>query len=375
MKPHQSTRIAEGTAIASRAAVAAAMFALIQAAPAAAQSPGLASMPDSSRAESATSPETAAQAMPGMAPSVSPANAGNPLSVARTDDGMADMPEMETVTALPQNAPPPVMPGMAPVTALDKPAGPGSAPSAAMAPMQGGRPPRDARDPYAYSGGFQRSTMPGAETSDALRLGAVFVDQLEAVDSNQGSGAAWDVQAWYGGPFNRAWLRSQGDVRGGRIESASVEGLWFRSYHPFWGSQLGLRQDFGVGPDRTWAALGVQGAAPYWYGVEATAYIGDGGRTAARLKVSSDLRLTQRLVLRPELEADIYGRDDRARGLGSGLSTVQAGLRLRYEFKREFAPYVGAVWNRAFGETESLRRSAGGTNDELQWVVGIKVWR
>ena len=195
------------------------------------------------------------------------------------------------------------------------------------------------------------------------------------MESNQGSGAGWDVQAWYGGPFNRAWLRSQGDRREGRTETASLEGLWFRSYHPFWGTQIGVRQDFGAGPNRTWAAFGVQGATPYWYMVEATAYVGDGGRTAARLKASSDLRLTQRLVLRPELEANLYGRADRARGLGSGLTTIQTGLRLRYEIRREFAPYVGVAWNRAFGETEDLRRAAAGSNDEVQWVVGVKVWR
>lgn len=250
-----------------------------------------------------------------------------------------------------------------------------AAPSGGMAPMQGGRAPASARDPYAYSGGYQRSTMPNAETADALRLGALIVDQFEAVTGNQGSGAAWDVQAWYGGPFDRAWLRSEGDVRKGQLETASVEALWSHSYHPFWATQLGLRHDLGAGPNRTWLALGVQGTTPYWYGMEATAYVGESGRTAARLKASSDLRFTQKLVLRPEVEANIYGRSDPARGLGSGLSTLQTELRLRYEIRREFAPYIGVAWNRAFGETATLRRAASGKNDEVQFVLGVRVWR
>jgi copper resistance protein B len=260
------------------------------------------------------------------------------------------------------------MPGIAADPAQSAAAGP-------MAPMQGGRAPASARDPYAYSGGYQRSTMPNAETADSLRLGAIFLDQLEAVTSSQGSGAAWDLQAWYGGPFNRAWLRSEGDVRKSRVESASIEALWFRLYHPFWGTQFGVRQDFGDGPDRSWLAVGVQGATPYWYGMEATAYVGESGRTAARLKASSDVRITQRLVLRPEIEANLYGRSDPARGLGSGLATLQTELRLRYELSREFAPYVGVAWDRAFGETEKLRRAATGKADEVKFLVGVKVWR
>lgn len=277
-----------------------------------------------------------------------------------------------------QAAPPATDPGHAMADMPGMKAAPtpsAAAPSGAMAPMQGGPAPASARDPYAYSGGYQRSTMPNAETADQLRLGALFLDQLEAVESNNRWGAAWDVQAWYGGPFNRAWLRSEGDVRGSRVETASIEALWFRLYHPFWGTQLGVRQDFGDGPDRTWVALGVQGATPYWYGVEATAYVGEAGRTAARLKASSDLRITQRLVLRPEIEANLYGRSDPARGLGSGLATLQTALRLRYEIRREFAPYIGVAWNRAFGQTETLRRATTGKVDEVQFLVGVKIWR
>lgn len=248
-------------------------------------------------------------------------------------------------------------------------------PPVAMAPMQGGQAPVDARDPFAYSGGYQRSLMPGAEASDGLWVGAIFIEQLEAVETVEGTGSAWDVQARYGEPFNKLWLRTQGDRRQGKTEAASAEALWFRMYDPFWGTQVGVRHDFGEGPSRTWAAFGIQGVAPYWIDIEATAYLGEGGRTSARLKAAVDLRLTQNLVLRPDIEANLYGRSDRERLIGSGLSSAQLGLRLRYEIRREFAPYVGLVWARGFGETGDLRRASSGRNDEVQAVVGVQIWQ
>lgn len=286
-----------------------------------------------------------------------------------------DMANMPGMTAPQTSAPAPPMDAR-PGTNFPRPPDSAAAPGA-MGPMQGGPAPADARDPDAYAGGYRRSTMPNPEGADRLRLGALFVDQLEAVTGDRGSGAAWDLQAWYGAPFDRAWLRSEGDVRKGRVEpdSSSVELLWFHLYHPFWGTQVGVRQDLGGGPNRTWLALGLQGTAPYWYGMEATAYVGDEGRTSARLKVAQDLRFTQRLVLRPEVEANLYSRSDPRRELGSGLAWIQTDLRLRYEVRRELAPYIGVSWNHAFGETERLRRAATGKNDEVDFVVGLKVWR
>lgn len=117
-------------------------------------------------------------------------------------------------------------------------------------------------------------------------------------------------------------LRSEGEHVGGRKQSA-----------------------------RAWAALGVQGLAPYWFSTEATFYVRGQGRTAVRLKSEYELLFTQRLILQPEAEANLYGKSDPARQLGSGLSDLEIGLRLRYEVRREFAPYIGVVWARQFGGT------------------------
>src|SRR5699024_7834914 len=123
-----------------------------------------------------------------------------------------------------------------------------------------------------------------------------------------------------------------------------------------------------------WATFGIQGLAPYWFEVQATAYAGPSGRTAARLGVSYELLFTQRLILEPELEANLYGKDDPARGIGSGLSDLEFGLRLRYEIRRRFAPYVGIAWTRRFGASADYARADGKPATDREWVAGLRLW-
>ena len=135
-----------------------------------------------------------------------------------------------------------------------------------------------------------------------------------------------------------------------------------------------MRHDFGGGPGRTWASVGVQGLAPYWFDVQATAYASQGGRTALRFEVEYDLLITQRLIVQPDVKFAVYGRNDRAREIGAGLSSIDAGLRLRYEFSRKFAPYVGVVWDRKFAGTARQARDAGNPVSEARFVAGVRVW-
>jgi len=138
--------------------------------------------------------------------------------------------------------------------------------------------------------------------------------------------------------------------------------------------QAGLRQDFGDGPGRTWGGLGVEGLAPYGFDTQATLYLGEKGRSALRVKAEYDLYLTQRLIVQPKIEANAYTRADPQRSIGTGLSNADLGLRLRYEFRREFAPYVGLAWFKAFGSTAALIRNQGREANDLQVVAGLKVW-
>jgi copper resistance protein B len=227
-------------------------------------------------------------------------------------------------------------------------------------------PPDPPQNPLPHQSYEQMVEM--MRMDDTERYGRVIVDQLEWQNADHAD-IAWDMQAYYGGDYHKLWLKTEG-VNEQHEDDARVEVLWNRIVTPWWSSQLGVRRDFGEGPARTWLALGIEGLAPQWFDVEAAIYIGEEGRTALRADVSYDLLLTQRLVLQPELEADVYGKDDPERRIGSGLSDVEAGLRLRYEIRRELAPYIGVHWVRRFGETADF----AGDDSELLFVAGVRMW-
>jgi copper resistance protein B len=209
---------------------------------------------------------------------------------------------------------------------------------------------------------------------DTAPYGRVLFDQLDWRDAEGADIFAWDAEAWYGGDYNKLWLKAEGDLRDGAVEEARTEALWDRVVSRWWNLQAGIRHDFGEGPSRSWAAFGVQGLAPHFFEVEATAYIGEGGRTAARLSGEYDLLLTQRLILQPEAELNLYGKSDPANAIGSGLSDLQLALRLRYEFRRELAPYLGIVWTRRFGQSADFARDAGEDASDLQVLAGLRIW-
>ncbi len=241
-----------------------------------------------------------------------------------------------------------------------------------MRAMQGGSPPADARSPD-YSGGVAYGPMTPHMHGEGA-TGMLLLDQLEAVHGRSGNAQAWEVQAWYGRDEDKLWLRSEGEVGKGKVEEGDVEALWNRAIAAHWGSQLGVRHDFGAGPARDWVALGVQGLAPYWFELEATGYVGSSGRTAARFRADYEVPFTQRLILQPELEFNLYGKDDPARGIGSGLSDVQFGLRLRYEVRRQFAPYAGINWVRRVGTSADYARADGQPVFDQQFVAGFRIW-
>lgn len=210
--------------------------------------------------------------------------------------------------------------------------------------------------------------------SDNLRFYQILLDQLEYVHTRDGTGVAWDFQGWGGTDRNRLWVKTEGQRLGGRTDDASVQALWSRPVAAFFDAQGGVRHDFGRGAKRDWIAFGFQGIAPYQFDLEATAFVGQSGRTAARFKAQYALVIAQRTFLTPEFEANAYGKTDRQRGLGSGLSDVSFGLRLRHELRREFAPYIGVSWNRRIGQTAALARIASEPVSELQILAGVRIW-
>ncbi len=237
--------------------------------------------------------------------------------------------------------------------------------------MQGGSAPPDARDPHAYSGGYTRGPL---QLGDEHRYGALLVDRLEGVNADGNTSTEYELQAWYGTTYDRAVLKAEGDIDAGKLQEARTELLWAHAVAAYWDTQVGLRYDSGTGPDRSWLAFGVQGLAPYWFEVDATAYVGEQGRTALRLGAEYELLLTQKLVLQPRLEANVYGKRDAEREIGSGLSDLTLGLRLRYEIRREFAPYIGIERVALFGDTADFARAAGEDSKETRYVAGLRFW-
>ena len=251
----------------------------------------------------------------------------------------------------------------------------GGAAEMEMGSMQGGSAPPDARDPHAYSDGeaftlgTERPNLSGSES-----FGSVLFKRLEGARTDGHTAAPYDVEARLGRTYERAVLKAEGEIEGGDVTEGRTELLWSHAFAAYWDSQLGIRYDSGQGPSRSWLAVGIEGLAPYWFELAVTGYVGESNRTALRLDASYEMLLTQRLILEPRLEANLYGKEDPERGLGSGLSDLSFGLRLRYEIRRELAPYVGIEWVDEYGGTEDLTRTSGRDPSEARFVAGLRFW-
>jgi len=203
----------------------------------------------------------------------------------------------------------------------------------------------------------------------------VLFDQLEwqnaGADLNR---VNLDTRGWIGRDMNRLWFRAEGNRDGRQVDEAQTHVLYGRQFSRWWDVVAGVRQDFRPGPAQTWAAIGIQGLAPYWFEVEATAYVGAEGRTHARLEVEYEVLLTNRLIVQPLFEAEIVGKSDPVRHIGAGLSSTDLGFRMRYEWKREVAPYVGATWARQWGKTADFAEAAGEDTGGARFVSGVRLW-
>lgn len=202
----------------------------------------------------------------------------------------------------------------------------------------------------------------------------VLFDHLEAWDNAHGSGQSWAAKGWFGGDIDRLWLRSEGQRSEGRLGEWSLDALYGHAISPWWDVVGGVRHDGGDAAGLTRAAIGVQGLAPYKFEFAATAYLGGPRRAELAVEAEYSLLLSNRLILQPSLAASLAADSDPRRGVGSGLGHVEAGLRLRYEITRRFAPYVGFVHERRFGRTAGLHRDAEESPRDSRWVAGVRFW-
>jgi copper resistance protein B len=205
-------------------------------------------------------------------------------------------------------------------------------------------------------------------------ISKVMSNILEYAAVDEGSGYRWDLEAWYGGDINRFVFKTEGDgAEGDGADFVETQALYSRAVGRYTDVQAGLRYDFE--PDgRAYAAVAVESLLPYWFEVEAAAFLSDRGDAVARLEASHDLRFTQRLILQPRIELELAAQDVPDSRIGSGLSSAELGLRLRYDIRREFAPYIGVNFEKTFGETADFARAAGEDVEEASFVAGLRAW-
>lgn len=204
----------------------------------------------------------------------------------------------------------------------------------------------------------------------------VLGERFELHSDDDDPMAVWEGQGWIGGDVQKLWIKTEGEyeTEAGRFEEAELQALYSRAVSPFWDLQVGFRHDVRPGPARTYAVVGAQGLAPYWFELDGALFISEKGDLSARVEAEYELRLTQRLILQPRVELNAALSDDAAVGIGSGLSAVTAGLRLRYEVTRELAPYVGVSWEKPFGKTRGFARADDELDRSFSWVAGVRFW-
>jgi len=206
------------------------------------------------------------------------------------------------------------------------------------------------------------------------QLSKVMLNMSEA-RLGSGGGYHWDLEAWFGGDQNRLVVKSEGEGSWNEgAEDVEAQVLYSRAVGVYTDLQLGVRHDFEPGPQRTYAVVGFESLLPYWFEAEGALFLSDKGELLGRVEGTYDFRLAQRLVLQPRAELNFAAEDIPARGVGSGLSDAELGLRLRYEIKREFAPYVGVVWSRKVGGTARFARAEGEDVEDTRVVVGLRAW-
>lgn len=202
----------------------------------------------------------------------------------------------------------------------------------------------------------------------------VMIDQLETRITDGPNPLVLEAEAWVGYDLHKFWFKTDVERVDGETEEAEIQLLYSRAIAPFWDFQAGWRRDIKPKPDRDYLTLAFKGLAPYLFEVDAGLFIGESGQINARLDAEYEYMFTQKWVLAPEFSMNLYSKDDEERGIGSGLSDMSLGLRLRYEIRREFAPYIGVNWNKQFGDTADFTEAEGEDTSDTQFVFGFRAW-
>ena len=227
----------------------------------------------------------------------------------------------------------------------------------------------------AIYGADEMAQVRNAQQKD-INLSFFQADRLEYRSSSQGNSMLWDMDARYGSQTRKLWIKTEGhyDLDNDKFEEAEITALYSKAISPYFDLQAGIRHDITPNPSQTYAVLGLQGLAPYWFEVSSYAYLSDNGDLSARIELEYELLLSQRLVLQPRAELEASFQNIPQHNISSGFTNINYGLRLRYEFKREFAPYIGVSWDNALSKTATLLRLDGEETKNTSFVAGIRFW-
>lgn len=253
----------------------------------------------------------------------------------------------------------------------DGPATDGDIPTGTVPPV----PADHAADAFYNSAEMARARAAMLKESGGMAFSQLMLDRLEYRMGKGADGYHWEGEGWIGGDINRFAFKTEGEgAFGGPLERAEVQALYSRAIDPWFNLEAGVRHDIRPDPRRTYAVVGIEGLAPYWFEVSAQAFLSNRGDAHLRLEGSYDQRISQRLILQPAAEINVAAQDVPELGIGSGVSDVELGLRLRYEFAREFAPYVGVNWERKLGDTARFARADGERASATSLVMGVRFW-
>jgi copper resistance protein B len=205
-------------------------------------------------------------------------------------------------------------------------------------------------------------------------VGKVMIDRFEKRFTGGPDPVVLEADAWLGKDLDKFWVKVDAERVDGKTEELQLQALYSRAIDPYWDLQVGWRHDQKPTPRRDWLAIGFKGLAPYWYEVDTALFIGESGQANLYFQAEYEWMFTQKWVLSPEVEVNFYNKDDEQTGTGSGLSDLELGLRLRYELRREFAPYIGINWEKKFGHTADFARADGEDVEDTQIVAGIRAW-
>ena len=248
-------------------------------------------------------------------------------------------------------------------------------PPVAPPPAEAFSGPVHAADAIFGASAMERGRTALVQEHGGMRTGRILFDRLEWSSGEGSETFAWDADAWYGSDYHRVWFKTEGEAEFGHgVEAAEVQLLYSRPVTPFFDLQTGLRYDIEPDGGPAYAVLGVQGLAPYWFEVDAAAFLSDDGDLTARFEAEYDKRITNELILQPHAEVEIAAGDIPEREIGGGLSSIEIGLRLRYQFIPEFAPYVGVSYERSFGGTADFARARGDDTAAVRVLFGIRTW-